>query len=50
MFRGDASGARLSDHVGYMVRYRLSWNPSPAPSAVQADFGNSVGLRVFGVD
>lgn len=50
IFRGDASGARLSDHVGYMVRYRLSWTPAPAPSAVQAEFGNSAGLRVFGLD
>lgn len=53
IFRGDASGARLSDHEGYLVRYRLSWNPAavapaaePAPVAVSPQFSKGFGVKV----
>ena len=36
VFGADASGARLSDHDGYLVRYRLTWNPSAPPTASRA--------------
>ncbi|MDB5424563.1 MAG: hypothetical protein JWQ29_1979 [Phenylobacterium sp.] len=36
VFGPDAAGRRLSDHNGYLVRYRLTWNPAAvrAPSAI----------------
>lgn len=37
LFRSAESGGRLSDHDGYLVRYRLSWRPGDlAPVAVAA--------------
>jgi endonuclease/exonuclease/phosphatase (EEP) superfamily protein YafD len=41
LFGAGPSGARLSDHDGYLVRYRVSWNPQAlaaahAPAAVEA--------------
>ena len=29
MFADPESGGRLSDHIGYLARYRLSWSTSP---------------------
>jgi len=39
MFDAPANGTTLSDHDGYLVRFRLSWDPSPtscpaAPSGI----------------
>jgi len=47
----DASGAGLSDHDGYLVRYRLTWTPTtaqaaPAPAAVHPQFREGVGVKV----
>ena len=39
VFGAGPSGARLSDHDGYLVRYRLSWKPqapaAPNPGAIE---------------
>jgi endonuclease/exonuclease/phosphatase family metal-dependent hydrolase len=38
VFGADASGKRLSDHDGYLVRYRLTWSPAaPAPAQASGD-------------
>ena len=47
----NASGAGLSDHDGYLVRYRLTWTPTtaqaaPAPAAVHPQFREGVGVKV----
>jgi hypothetical protein len=34
VFGASGLGRRLSDHDGYLVRYRLSWTP-PAAAAVK---------------
>jgi endonuclease/exonuclease/phosphatase family metal-dependent hydrolase len=46
VFGKDQSGARLSDHDGYLVRYRLSWTPTTSTIAVQPQFKKGVGLKI----
>jgi endonuclease/exonuclease/phosphatase family metal-dependent hydrolase len=51
VFARNASGAGLSDHDGYLVRYRLTWTPTtaqaaPAPAAVHPQFREGVGVKV----
>jgi hypothetical protein len=53
VFGRGPSGARLSDHDGYLVRYRLTWNPQalaaaprPNPVAVRPQFHKSFGVKV----
>ena len=52
VFGRDSSGARLSDHDGYLVRYRLSWDPTamaaraPSPIAVRPQLRKGLGLKV----
>ena len=51
IFARDSSGAGLSDHDGYLVRYRLTWSPTaaqpaPAPIAVRPLFHKGMGLKV----
>jgi endonuclease/exonuclease/phosphatase family metal-dependent hydrolase len=49
IFARDASGAGLSDHDGYLVRYRLTWNPTPAPATPPTDerplFRKGIGMK-----
>jgi len=33
LFGASGAGSRLSDHDGYLVRYRLSWDPTVAAAA-----------------
>jgi len=53
VFGANASGARLSDHDGYLVRYRLTWTPGAQasarawdPVAVSPQVGKRWGLKV----
>ena len=52
VFGRNADGARLSDHDGYLVHYRLTWIPKPAPAAaapapsvVSPQLYNGLGLK-----
>lgn len=36
LFDGQWSGPMLSDHAGYLVRYRVSWSQSPSPEPLGA--------------
>lgn len=52
VFGAERAGGRLSDHDGYLVRYRLLWNPPPpeiqrarAPVEVKPQF-RTWGLKV----
>ena len=50
VFGGGSSGARLSDHDGYLVRYRLSWNPHALAAARAPAHGiASPQLKTWGV-
>jgi endonuclease/exonuclease/phosphatase family metal-dependent hydrolase len=49
----DAKGQRLSDHAGYLVRYRLSWSSATLAAAhvgpgieVRPKLGKAVGFKV----
>jgi endonuclease/exonuclease/phosphatase family metal-dependent hydrolase len=53
LFGASRSGARLSDHDGYLVRYRLSWDPAdvaPAPPRppveLRPQLRNGLGVKV----
>jgi endonuclease/exonuclease/phosphatase family metal-dependent hydrolase len=46
VFGKDKSGARLSDHDGYLVRYRLSWTPTEPALAVRPQFKKGVGFKI----
>jgi len=51
VFGRNASGFRLSDHDGYLVRYRLTWNPNatpaaPSPVAFRPQVRKGMGLKV----
>jgi hypothetical protein len=35
VFGASGSGGRLSDHDGYLVRYRLSWGPASMVASPQ---------------
>jgi endonuclease/exonuclease/phosphatase family metal-dependent hydrolase len=45
VFGRDASGVRLSDHDGYLVRYRLTWSSTAEPPAAHPKLGEEVGLE-----
>ena len=45
VFGRDASGVRLSDHDGYLVRYRLTWSLTAEPPAARPKLGEEVGLE-----
>ena len=52
VFGRNAEGARLSDHDGYLVHYRLTWTPKPAqaaaapvPSVASPQLHNGMGLK-----
>lgn len=48
LFKAGAARASLSDHDGYLVRYRLSWSPpvaTPAPVEIKPQF-KTPGLKV----
>jgi endonuclease/exonuclease/phosphatase family metal-dependent hydrolase len=53
LFGASKSGARLSDHDGYLVRYRLSWDPAVVAAApprppveVRPQFRRGLGVKV----
>ena len=51
VFGRNASGFRLSDHDGYLVRYRLTWKPNatpaaPSPVAFRPQVRKGMGLKV----
>jgi len=51
IFARDASGAGLSDHDGYLVRYRLTWTPTTlqaasATDSAQPQFRKGMALKV----
>jgi endonuclease/exonuclease/phosphatase family metal-dependent hydrolase len=51
VFARNASGRGLSDHDGYLVRYRLTWSPKAAPAAaepiaVRPQFRKGLGVKV----
>ena len=48
VFGAGPSGVRLSDHDGYLVRYRLSWNPQALATAHAAPRVASPSLRSWG--
>lgn len=54
LFDAPRSGARLSDHAGYLVRYRLSWDPavvaavSPKPPVeLRPQLRGGLGVKVI---
>ena len=51
LFAASKSGRRLSDHDGYLVRYRLSWDPAVAvsprpPVEVRPQLRSGLGVKV----
>jgi endonuclease/exonuclease/phosphatase family metal-dependent hydrolase len=50
VFGADASGKRLSDHDGYLVRYRLTWSPAtPAPARAAGDVTVRPTFKAWGL-
>ena len=50
VFGADAKGRRLSDHDGYLVRYRLTWTPAAlAPARASGDVAVRPQFKTWGL-